>query len=87
MKHNEITIQQYIINKINAEVEFNFNIDADSELIEGEPTRLFKGVNPSLNYKTIYKDIYANVYNKDVTIVGVKHLGESSEYEVLIYKK
>ena len=87
MQNNEITIQQYIINKINAEVEFNFNIEVDSELIEGWPTRLFKGVNPSLNYKTIYKDIYTNVYNKDVTIVGVKHLGESSIYEVLVYTK
>ena len=85
MQNNEISIQQYIINKINAEVEFTFNIDADSELIEGEPTRLFKGKNPSFNYKDSYKDIYANVYNKDVTIVGVRHLDE--EFEVLVYKK
>lgn len=56
MKNKNITINQTIINKINAKENFTHSINKSLRYIVGY-TNLFTGKNPSLQYVNIYDDI------------------------------
>lgn len=69
MSHNhKITINQVLINKINAKQDFSHSINDCKRYIVGD-TNLFTGKNPSLQYDNIYNDIL-NLDNKFDTIGG-----------------
>ena len=56
MKNKNITINQSIINKINAKENFTHSINKSLRYIVGSKN-LFTGENPSLQYVNIYDDI------------------------------
>jgi hypothetical protein len=63
-----ITINQVLVNKINAKQDFSHSINESKRYIVGD-TNLFTGKNPSLQYDNIYSDIL-NLNTKFDTIGG-----------------
>jgi len=58
MSHNhKITINQVLINKINAKQDFSHSINNDSKRYIVGVKNLFTGKNPSLQYDNIYSDV------------------------------
>lgn len=55
-RHIEISKEQALVNRINAGVGFNLR-HKDRRFLVGVKT-LFHGLNPSLNYKDIQKDVH-----------------------------
>jgi len=69
MSHNhKITINQVLINKINAKQDFSYSINECKRYIVGDKN-LFMGKNPSMQYDLIYNDIL-NLDNSYDTIGG-----------------
>jgi len=73
MRTNEITIEQNIINVINAKNDFTYPLSTKRYIVGIK--ELHKSNNPSLKYKNIYKDVYATVKeirtnNENTTIGG-----------------
>ncbi len=52
-----LTKEQNIINAINSQVSFTSKGNSTKRYVVGR-RNLFKGKNPSLNYKDIYKDVF-----------------------------
>ena len=57
MKNKKITINQSIINTINAKENFSYSINNNSKRYIVGSKNLFTGENPSLQYVNIYDDI------------------------------
>jgi len=58
MSHNhKITINQVLINKINAKQDFSHSINDNSRRYIVGMKNLFTGKNPSLRYENIYNDV------------------------------
>ena len=63
-----ITINQVLINKINAKQDFSHSINDNSKRYIVGAKNLFSGKNPSLQYDLIYNDILE--LNKSFDILG-----------------
>lgn len=68
MKNKNITINQTIINKINAKEDFSHSINDNSKRYIVGSKNLFMGKNPSLQYNLIYEDILE--LDKSFDVVG-----------------
>ena len=69
MRSKEVPIEQQIINKINAKVDFIY--PATTKHFVCYETLHYSN-NPSLKYEDIYKDIYS-IIEKDIAIKGYLH--------------
>tara|TARA_R110002050_G_scaffold276089_1_gene421270 strand:- start:47 stop:403 length:357 start_codon:yes stop_codon:yes gene_type:complete len=58
MSHShKITINQVLINKINAKQDFSYSLNNDTKRYIVGDKNLFSGKNPSIQYDLIYNDI------------------------------
>jgi hypothetical protein len=63
MRANTISIEQQLVNKINAKIDFTYPLLTERYIV-GMHER-YKGTNPSLEYTNVYKDVYDAVKSTD----------------------